>query len=316
LPGGTYGKDEIPMTRPATLLALAVPLLAVPVRLLAQDQRATLLEADRAASQFSSDSGLTPALARTLDSRGVFLWPGAPVAIGPAESGRVLLQVGDTIRLSWQPLEIGLARDSSFGFTAGVAVVTSRQSPTPPQVGRYIAAWARHDGPHWTLMAIMFAAVKPPAVAVPPDLPSVRPPARVSGPAARFIEADLAFARLARDSGAAKAFQHWSSPEASIFGREGLLARGPQAIGRDVDGPALWRWHPVVSGAAGSGDLGWTAGEAVITPQNGPASYSKYLTIWVRPDGGPARFITDGGNSRPPPDAGGEGARPKQRSPG
>jgi hypothetical protein len=146
----------------------------------------------------------------------------------------------------------------------------------------------------------MFAGVKPLLTTVPSGLPLTRPAAPAAGPAARLVEADLAFARLAGDSGAAKAFRRWAAPEAMTFGGQGLLTRGPEAIGRGVDGPALWRWHPVSAGAASSGDLGWTAGEAVITPQEGPPSYSKYLTIWIRPDGGPPRFITDGGNSRPP----------------
>jgi hypothetical protein len=118
--------------------------------------------------------------------------------------------------------------------------------------------------------------------------------------AAQFLNADLAFARLAGDSGAALAFRRWAAPDAVIFGDRGLLTMGPQAIGRGVAGPAQWQWHPVSAGAARSGDLGWTVGEAVIAEKEGEPIYSKYLTIWAR-RGGMVRFLTDGGNARPAP---------------
>jgi hypothetical protein len=114
------------------------------------------------------------------------------------------------------------------------------------------------------------------------------------------VGADLAFARLAGDSGAAIAFVRWAAADAIIFGGSGLITRGPEAIGREVAGPAHWRWYPVAAGAAGSGDLGWTVGEAIISPNKGDPSYSKYLTVWTRDEAGQVRFLTDGGNSRPP----------------
>jgi hypothetical protein len=55
----------------------------------------------------------------------------------------------------------------------------------------------------------------------------------------------------------------------------------------------------VSAGAAPSGDLGWTVGEAVITAKDGERSYSKYLTVWTN-RGGVIRFLLDGGNGRPP----------------
>jgi hypothetical protein len=61
----------------------------------------------------------------------------------------------------------------------------------------------------------------------------------------------------------------------------------------------VWHWRPVAAGSSGTGDLGWTAGEAVIKPETGVPSYSKYLTVWIRPPGRPIRFLTDGGNARP-----------------
>ena len=63
---------------------------------------------------------------------------------------------------------------------------------------------------------------------------------------------------------------------------------------------AKWEWHPVYSEGAASGDLGFTVGEAVITPPGATpdkAFHSKYLTVWRRQPDGSLRYIVDGGNS-------------------
>jgi ketosteroid isomerase-like protein len=282
------------------LAGASLYLLLLPLRLAAQGARAELLASDAAASALSGDSGLVAALGKSLDRDGVLLWPGAPVVVGAEEAKRLIAAISDpdTMRLTWQPLGVELAGDSTLGVTWGVAVITSRLTPGAPHIGRYTAAWRRGAG-RWTLSALLFTGVKPAATSLAPGIPLSRSPARPIGPAGRFVAADLAFARLAGDSGAVVAFRTWAAPEAIVAGRSGLLARGPDAIASGVAGPAVWRWHPVAAGSSRAGDLGWTAGEAVIKPETGEPTYSKYLTVWIRPPGRPIRFLTDGGNARP-----------------
>jgi hypothetical protein len=284
--------------RLTVLAGVFISLLLLPLRLMAQG--AELLAADRAASDLSSDSGLVAALGKSLDRGGVLLWPGAPVVVGAEEAKRLMAAISarDTMRLTWQPLGIELARDSTLGVTWGVAVISSRLTPNAPHIGRYTAAWRRGGG-RWTISALLFTGIKPIATSLAPGIPLSRLPAPATGPAGHFMAADLAFARLAGDSGAVVAFRTWAAPEAVVSGGSGLLTRGPDAIASGVAGPAEWRWHPVAAGSSRTGDLGWTAGEAVIKPETGDPSYSKYLTVWIRPPGDPIRFLTDGGNSRP-----------------
>lgn len=271
-------------------------------RLAAQDQRAALLNAERVTAEWSRDSGFARAILRSLHPDGVLLWPGAPVVAGTVDLQRFLKapQI-DSLQLTWQPLGIDVASDSSLGMTWGVAVASpSRKDPTP-EIGNYITAW-RRDGGRWTIAALVFAGLRRlPKTVLGREVPASKQALAARGSTGPFVAADLAFARLAADSGAAVAFERWAAPEAVTFGDGGLLTRGPKAIGRAVDFPALWRWHPVAAGAAGSGDLGWTVGEATITSTGKEAgtTHSKYLTVWTRRSDGAIRFLIDGGNGRP-----------------
>jgi hypothetical protein len=288
------------MIYPHPRAAVWLLLLVVPPNLLSQDQRAALLAADRQASQRSTDSSFASALRASLDPKGVLLWPGAPLLIGAADLNTFRRQMPtESLRLSWQPLGLELARDSSLGVTWGVAVSSSRTTAGPPRLGRYIATWAR-QGSRWSLAALVLMGVDRQRDSVGwSGLRLRRPPARTDGRAGKFIAADLAFAGLAADSGAAVAFRHYAAPEALSFGGGSLLVRGGEAISRAVAGPERWRWYPVTGGAARDGDLGWTVGEATIANPEGDTLHSKYLTVWVRTTDDAIRFLLDGGNARP-----------------
>jgi hypothetical protein len=267
-------------------------------RLAAQDQRTAMLNAERATSELSRDSGFAGAALGRFHRDGILLWPGEPVVAGTSDLKRLLTALpADSLQLTWQPLAVELSRDSSLSVTWGVAVSNAGSGPTP-EIGSYIAAW-RRDGARWTIAALVFAGLRRlPKPTLSGKISGSRKAIEPRGANAPFVTADLAFARLAADSGAAVAFERWAAPEAVTFGDRGLLTRGPDAIGRAVDFPADWRWHPVAAGAARSGDLGWTVGEATIAGKDGTA-HSKYLTIWTRGADGAVRFLTDGGNGRP-----------------
>lgn len=273
-------------------------LLTAAHQLAAQDQRTALLDAERATAELSRDSGFAKAILAHAHRDAVVLWPGAPVVAGTAELKRLLAALpADSLQLAWQPLGIELSRDSSLGITWGVAVASARRTP---EIGNYISAWQR-DGAGWSITAMVFAGFgRLPRPLLRGDIPLSRKAIK-GGSRGPFVAADLAFARLAADSGAAVAFEHWAAPDAVTFGDRGLLTHGPRNIGRAVDFPATWRWHPVAEGAAGSGELGWTVGEATIAATDAEPTYSKYLTAWIRDDRGTIRFLTDGGNGRPGP---------------
>jgi len=280
-------------------LIVGVLLAAVNAPAPAQDNPILAAEHDLIAA--AARDGAASALRSAFATDAVFLWPGAPVAVGPDAARLAAAQPFlDSLRLTLRPLLVQVARDSSLGVAWGVAFGVPGASGAL-HVGRYIGVWRRESG-QWRLAAFLLGALVAPQTAVlPPALPLRRAPLAPSGPAAPFVAADIAFARLAADSGAAIAFTRWAAPDVMLFGPGGLLTRGPAEVGRYVDGPADWWWAPVAAGAAGSGDLGWTVGESAITPRGGATSYGKYLTVWVRQPDGSVRYTHDGGTARPAP---------------
>jgi hypothetical protein len=283
-------------------LAAAVCTVASAVELAAQVPGATPRDAERAVAEQSGAVGAGKAVTAALHPRVVLVWPGAPVAVG-AEATRLLagLPALDSVSLALQPLALELAADSSLAASWGLAIATRRAVAGAPRVGRYIGMWTRDAG-SWRLTALLLSGIiAPSAASAASSRP--RPPLSSSGPAGVFAAADLQFSRLAGDSGAGIAFERFAAPEAFVLDGQGLVVSGPHAIGALVAGPALWQWHPVAGGASTNGDLGWTVGEAVITPPaaEGAPAYSKYLTVWRRLADGSIRFLTDGGNPRPGP---------------
>jgi len=278
---------------------LLVPVVRGPA---AQSKAETLVSADREAARASSSSGFSGAARTALGDSGILLWPGAPVLAGRAELEKFFSQSSvDSLHLSWQPLGLTLSPDSTVGVTWGVAARPSASANLPPRLGRYLAVWSRTVD-RWAIAALAFIGVEDPDL--PPQvwrgLSLTRSAARARARTAPFVTADLAFARLAADSGAAVAFAKYAAEEAMSFGGPGLLVRGPDAISRAVSGPAHWTWQPVSAGASGDGLFGWTVGEAVIS-DGGRANYSKYLTAWTRTPDGRVLFVYDGGNARPRP---------------
>jgi hypothetical protein len=266
------------------------------------DARRALAIAERRASDASARDGFAAALSSAAHDRVAFLLDNAPVVAGKANVVTLLRaqpQLAQA-RVQWMPEHVEISRDSTVGVTWGV-VTYGPAAGGPHRFGRYIAGWRREAGA-WRLGSMVWIGVtRPDSTIVPAGLATGAPadgiPARAAGPA----DADRAFAARGRSVGAPVAFGEFAARDAIGFGPAGLDV-GPDAIRRAFGGPgatAEWVWGPVIADAAESGDLGWTIGEATITPKGAPEpGRSKYLTLWRRdPEGW--RYIADGGNNRP-----------------
>jgi len=292
---------------------LLIPLLPAPARAQAAraaspSARQALFNASRALSDSVSRAGISRALPEAMTSDGVILYEGAPIVRGRAAVATLLGQqpsLGSS-HIQWQAFRVVVSSDSTLGVTFG-ATVTRNAPDSAVTIGRYVSVWRFASDKGWRLAAHVEAGLGGGAATVlSPDIvaPVLPPLPAATDP---FVRADIEFAAMARDKGAPVAFGAFAAPDGMTLAGTGELNIGPTAIRERLTesraGSAAWKWWPVLSLAAGSGDLGVTIGEADITAvgSNGSRAVfpSKYLTVWQRQPDGAIRYIVDAGNSRP-----------------
>lgn len=273
--------------------------------------RAALFAADRAASAKVLRHGLTEGLADALADSVVFLYEGAPILTGRTRVAEHLRAQPSLsrIRLQWLPIIISVSSDGTYGVTAGPTMLAEIGQPADSalQFGHYISVWRRETNGVWKIVALVENGLADPDSLVLTDAARSQPPApAIVAGGQPFAAADIAFARLAADSGAPIAFGAYAAPDATTPPGTGLITVGAPAIRARMQangaGSSVWAWHPVYAGAAPSGDLGFTVGEAVIAESRDPgaeASHGKYLTVWQRQPDSSIKFIMDTGNARP-----------------
>lgn len=268
--------------------------------------RASLLRADSAYRTAAQQSGFAKATVGVLADDAVLVYGGAPVVEGRARASRLLgaQPALDSLSISWDAAEVWLSRDGAFGVIYGRTTVRPRSGTGAPASGVIIAAWRRHES--WRLVGFMATTLtRPGDTRLARQIgPLTHRPVSVQGPLADMVAADVAFSELAQRTSAAEAFRSYAAPTAIVLGATETL-RGPEAIGASFarGQQANWAWHPVAVRGSAGGDLGFTVGEAIITPVDStrPPAYSKYLTVWARLPDGSVRYLTDGGNPRPKP---------------
>lgn len=268
--------------------------------------RAALFSADLDLANAVFDSGLVATLPAALGESGVLVWPGAAVLRGRDAVSRFLASqpLYASAHFLWQPMHIDISRDSTLALMFGIATVDVAGDSNFAgihRIGRYVAAWERTDG-RWQLAALAFVNVLRTGETIwrrvlgPAELPSLQS----TGPARAFIAADSAFAADAGALGVSAAFGKWAAPDATTFSQTGELNVGPARVAAVLaSNKNHWEWGPVAAGASTDGTLGWTVGQATVTPPGDTPLKSKYLTLWRRMPDGTIRFVADGGNGRP-----------------
>lgn len=274
-------------------------------------ERAALLAADSAASAATAARGYVDGFATFLAGDVAYLAEGQNVLRGPG-AVRAFLAASPYAgaKASWKAVRGDVSADGTLGYTFGEGSLTRPDGSTG--VIRYIAAWKKEGGA-WRLAAYLpvtgTAAGAPAPDGWRPPVDNRRRNVHSSGSAAEtegVMQADRDFAALSGVQGVQAAFTTYAAPQAVMVGRAGITY-GRQAIHDAFAGSegTVIEWWPILGGAAGSGDLGFTVGESVfrVKQPDGTerAIYQKYLSIWERQPAGEWRYVADGGNPRPAP---------------
>ncbi|HET7233712.1 MAG TPA: DUF4440 domain-containing protein [Longimicrobium sp.] len=291
------------------------PLAAVPARVRADSwrvdlkaERAALADADRAFSQATQTQGLVDGFTSWFADGAAFLPPRSNVIRGRAAMQEYLRTSVLFGALRWETVRADVSADGATGYTLGFGVLDTKDGVV--WHARMITFWRKQANGEWKVEANVPIGISVPARPVPegfgtPADNGVAGADRRLGQAAAAAavqQADRDFAALSAATSPHDAFVAFAAPTA-------VTMTGPE-YGRDEisqafsGGSATIDWGPVASGAAESGDLGYTIGLAkttVPTPQGPRVSYSKYLTIWQRQPDGKWLYVADGGSSRPVP---------------
>jgi ketosteroid isomerase-like protein len=264
--------------------------------------REALRKTEQALAEAVKQEGFAKALAVAMAPDAMLLVEGVPVLKDRERTAQLLgAQRGlDGARLTWMPYRVVVSKDERLGATFGALLL---ELPSGTSVsGRYLSVWRKEAAGRWELAAYVHNGAWAGPVAAGDTLTRVynlRP-----NPQDEFAKADRAFAQFAADSGAPAGFARFIAPDGVTFAGTGEINIGPANVrtrmseGRAAQ--AAWRWWPVYSLIASSGDLGATVGEAEIRIPGEPTPItSKYLTIWQRQADGSLKFIADGGNGRP-----------------
>ena len=266
--------------------------------------RDTLIAVDVSRGDSLSRRGFGAAMRSFLDREVIYLRAGAHAAYGSERAAAALASAAPQAGTftGWQPLGGGISRDGLRGYTFGIAVRTLPENQTA-LLERYLAFWARNRGGPWRIAA--YVEVSPGNLVSSPGERSspVLDTARVLR---QMVTADSTFAEVASLRGPAIALRNAFSADGVLLTTTQLVV-GPEAAGDYFESRRSFSlsWVPRDGRIAGSGDLGFTTGDALSTSL-GPTgaavqSFTKYLTVWRKERDGRWRVLVTGANDRPSP---------------
>ena len=111
------------------------------------EERIKLLDADKAFSKMSEESGMRNAFIEFIDSNGVLLRPGY-MPIQGANAIDYLIQQNDTgFTFKWQPHNAVVSEMGDMGYTFGVYAIEPRNDSIT--YGTYVTIWKRQKDGSW-----------------------------------------------------------------------------------------------------------------------------------------------------------------------
>ena len=268
--------------------------------------RESLIAVGNQVSAAIGEDGVAAGLGGALAEDVVLLSPRVAAISGRSEAAAFLSNDPVAPRaLSWEVIYADVSADARQGYTWAHGNATFDFGTGPAELQAFFLIywrWTESDG--WEIAAFVLNRGGPQPLPLPQgfDTPSqggsrVFPHTDES----ELLATDVAFSDLSVEDGSGPAFEHYAAPTAIAAGP--TLIFGPEAIGVDFTGGPndVVSWEPRFGDVAGSGDLGFTVGDAAFELEGIPPFYTKYLTVWRRMNDGQWRFVADLGNSRPAP---------------
>jgi ketosteroid isomerase-like protein len=271
--------------------------------------RADLIAAANGVSDAIASRGVPAGLGSALAPQAVLLSPRAYIIRGKPAAAAFLRS--DPVRpqaLDWHVLVADVSTDGSQGFTWGEGSSTIDVGTGPTARPSFVLIYWRRVNGDWKIAAININAGGPQTEPIPAGFgtPDTRtgqsfPNSDPAEQRERLLSRDRAFSAASVIRGSGPAFERFAAPNA--IGVGGTFVFGPHDLGEAFTGEAgdTVSWIPRLADVAGSGDLGFTVGEATFKLVSVGTFYSKYLTVWQKREPGGWKYVADFGSSRPAP---------------
>jgi ketosteroid isomerase-like protein len=239
----------------------------------------------------------------------VFLEPGLEILHGreAIRSALAAVQPAPAPVLNLHRVGAVQSEDGALGITFGWSELAAADGTIA--YGRYAGVW-RRDGGHWRLEAFSRAFAFREGAPPPEGNPvvyggyhGVSIPGDPAALAADVAATDTAFAAMGETQSTCVAFPAFADQNAVVFGANNFRY-GMDWVKIAYSGCVPQNhatWAPVYFASTGSGDLGWSVGNATFWTDGTSVSYAyqKYLTVWARQPDGSWRWLMDTGSARP-----------------
>jgi ketosteroid isomerase-like protein len=272
--------------------------------------RESLITAGNEVSAAIAEDGVADGLGDALAANVLLLSPRKPTIRGRDEASAFLSS--DPIApsaLSWEVIYADVSSDGRQGYTWAHGSSTFDLGTGPAPIPTFfLTYWRRTESGRWRIAVFVVNRGGPQPLPLPDGFgtPTRREGRTFPHTAERelrhqLLSTDAAFSAFSVEHGSGPAFERFAAPKAIAVGETFVF--GPEAIGETFTGGPndVVSWVPRFADAAGSGDLGFTVGDASFELEGIPPFFTKYLTVWRRMENGRWRFIADFGNSRPAP---------------
>jgi hypothetical protein len=272
-------------------------------------ERTSLVAAGNAVSAAIARRGVAAGLGAALAPQVILLSPRVNIITGKPAATSFL--ASDPLRpraLDWRIIVADVSSDGSQGFTWGEGSSTYDMGTGATPRPSFVLIYWRRVGDDWKIAAMNINAGGPQTEPIPAGFgtPDTRtgitfPNSDPAEQRERLLSRDRAFSTASVIRGSGPAFERFAAPNA--IGVSGTFVFGPAALGEafSSDKKDVISWIPRLSDAAGSGDLGFTVGEATFKLVQFGTFYSKYLTVWQKRAPGGWKYVADFGSSRPAP---------------
>ena len=280
----------------------------------------SLLDADAGFGKALAAGQVHKAYLDFLAADGNIIAQGKPLIIGHEAIRVYVAEQPQRAFANWRPLRAGMSGVSDMGYTAGALEFSVKDADSNEKNGPgvYLLVWKKQDNT-WKILALLIN----PARSAPPVAPDLRANSQLllkNGTAASKADIDRARAAIIKTDSDVSALSKskWAGEAFSSYIEEngvflafictGLSGRGAirEAFGEKSSGGSLV-WKPVKDEMSASCDLGFTIGYSRSTDTDGEGrprvGHGHYLTVWKKQPDRSWKFILDGGNAAPPPDA-------------